>query len=97
MKVLHDFVGPVGAMSLNKGDVLELLRAEASNGWVLVRKEGEMGWVPEYDMREVQESGARIGMRGFASNTWDFAPSGKGRADMTEAEIRAARLARFQE
>ncbi|KAB5591955.1 Myosin-1 [Ceratobasidium theobromae] len=45
VKVLYDFAGQPGEMSLAKGEVLELVEKD-KDGWTLVKKNGTEGWAP---------------------------------------------------
>ncbi|KAG8693253.1 class II myosin, partial [Ceratobasidium sp. 395] len=45
VKVLYDFTGQPGEMSLNKGEILELVEKD-KDGWTLIKKNGTDGWAP---------------------------------------------------
>ncbi|KAG8733405.1 class II myosin [Ceratobasidium sp. 423] len=45
VKVLYDFAGQPGEMSLAKGEILELVEKD-KDGWTLVKKNGTEGWAP---------------------------------------------------
>ncbi|KAF8684726.1 Myosin Large ATPase [Rhizoctonia solani] len=45
VKVLYDFAGQPGEMSLTKGEILELVEKD-KDGWTLVKKNGTEGWAP---------------------------------------------------
>ncbi|KAG9103459.1 class II myosin [Ceratobasidium sp. 370] len=45
VKVLYDFAGQPGEMSLSKGEMLELVEKD-KDGWTLVKKNGADGWAP---------------------------------------------------